>query len=72
MAGVTFRNSVILGTTAPMIRHLFIYFPPSCLNNRHIGLSEAPQLLSTQGIAHSDRTVLSIHKLYFNVEQPHL
>ncbi|MFN9897705.1 MAG: hypothetical protein ACK55Z_02680, partial [bacterium] len=56
--------------TAPMIRHLFIYFPPSCLNNRHIGLSEARQLPSTQGIAHSDR-IVSIHKHYFNVEKPH-
>jgi hypothetical protein len=55
MSGVMFRNSVILEATAPMIRHLFIYFPPSCSNNRHIGLSEAHQLFSTQGIAHSDR-----------------
>ncbi len=50
-----------------MIRHLFIYFPPSCLNNRHIGLSEVRQLPSTQGIAHSDR-IVSIHKHYFNVD----
>jgi hypothetical protein len=55
MIGVTFRNSVILEATAPMIRHLLIYFPPSCQNNRHIGLSEARQLLSTHGIAQSDR-----------------
>jgi hypothetical protein len=68
MAGVTFRNSFILETTAPMIRHLFIYFPPSCLNNRHIGLSEVRQLPSTQGIAQSDRTGVSIHKHYFNVD----